>query len=668
MSTEDHQDPHASRNWQLARARALIEPHGEIVAEFFDIGHSRSIPWRRRPEANHLLDRLGDPDRGFDAVVIGEPQRAFYGNQFGLTFPVFVHYGVQLWVPEVGGPIAPDSEAHDLIMSVFGGMSKGERSRIKIRVRAAMAAQSKDEGRYLGGRPPYGYMLDDAGPHPNPSKAADGKRLHRLVLDPTTAPVVVRIFQHYLAGVGIFALAQQLTADGIPCPSAHDRARNPHRSRIAWSKSAIRAILTNPRYTGDAVWNRQRKQEILIDVDDVALGHQIRLAWNPKSQWVFSDQPAHEPIIDRAVFEQVQARLASRGPTSSGRVLQRRKHPYAFKGLLSHQSCGRRMQGTWNHDKAHYRCRYPSEYALYNRIDHRPSVYLREDQLIGPLDEWLAQTFHPDHIEDTLAALEAAQPDHSPELDAARQLVSSFDRKLARHRDALEAGADPATVAAWTRQTQAERRDAIARLTALEGSVGNKLELTRENIRALVDNLGGMFQVLRHSDADDKNAVYRQLGLKLTYRDETRVVIAEATPPVGVLFVSGGGHTRYPQQSDSPAGARAHTPPAPAHQPYARPIRLQQRRLRPRTHPTRRGGTADHPRVAHHGRQTRAVWPNTSWVPETAGGVGGSCRGTWRQRAASLDHGTLMPWSNIDAPVMGFGAACAQVTPYRGCG
>lgn len=95
VSTEDHQDPHASRNWQLARARALTEPHGEIVAEFFDIGHSRSIPWRRRPEANHLLDRLSDPDRGFDAVVIGEPQRAFYGNQFGLTFPVFVHYGVQ---------------------------------------------------------------------------------------------------------------------------------------------------------------------------------------------------------------------------------------------------------------------------------------------------------------------------------------------------------------------------------------------------------------------------------------------------------------------------------------------------------------------------------------------------------------------------------------------
>ncbi len=48
-------------------------------------------------------------------------------------------------------------------------MSKGERNRIKIRVRSAMASQAVTEGRFLGGRPPYGYRLADAGPHPNPT-------------------------------------------------------------------------------------------------------------------------------------------------------------------------------------------------------------------------------------------------------------------------------------------------------------------------------------------------------------------------------------------------------------------------------------------------------------------------------------------------------------------
>jgi hypothetical protein len=77
--------------------------------------------------------------------------------------PLFDHFGVPPWVPEVGGPIDPANEAHDLVMSVFGGMSKGERNRIKIRVRSAMAAQAAVEGRFLGGRPPYGYLIADAG-------------------------------------------------------------------------------------------------------------------------------------------------------------------------------------------------------------------------------------------------------------------------------------------------------------------------------------------------------------------------------------------------------------------------------------------------------------------------------------------------------------------------
>ena len=41
------------------------------------------------------------------------------------------------------------------------------------------------------------------GPHPNPAKASDGKRLHKLEPDPETAWVVRRIFAKYLAGRGL---------------------------------------------------------------------------------------------------------------------------------------------------------------------------------------------------------------------------------------------------------------------------------------------------------------------------------------------------------------------------------------------------------------------------------------------------------------------------------
>ena len=36
-------------------------------------------------------------------------------------------------------------------------------------------------------------------------------------------------------------------------------------------------ILTNSRYTGRQVWNRQRKQEILLDIGDIAAGYETKL-------------------------------------------------------------------------------------------------------------------------------------------------------------------------------------------------------------------------------------------------------------------------------------------------------------------------------------------------------------------------------------------------------
>ena len=100
-----------------------------------------------------------------------------------------------------------------------------------------MAAQAATQGRFLGGRPPYGYRLVDIGPHPQPGEGRRiGKRLHQLESDPDTAPVVQRIFDEYLAGKGYFAIAERLTADGIPSPRGHDRGPQPPPPRAAWGE------------------------------------------------------------------------------------------------------------------------------------------------------------------------------------------------------------------------------------------------------------------------------------------------------------------------------------------------------------------------------------------------------------------------------------------------
>jgi site-specific DNA recombinase len=106
--------------------------------------------------------------------VIGEYERAFYGNQLASMAPLFEHYGITLWMPETGGPVDWHGEDHEEMMLALGLSSKREITRTRIRVMTAMAAQTLEQGRYLGGLPPYGYRLADAGPHPNKVHAAWG--------------------------------------------------------------------------------------------------------------------------------------------------------------------------------------------------------------------------------------------------------------------------------------------------------------------------------------------------------------------------------------------------------------------------------------------------------------------------------------------------------------
>lgn len=540
VSTEDNQDPESSRNWQLTRARQLIEPRGgTVVAQYFDVGHSRSLPWQRRPEAIALLAALADPRRGFDAVVVGEPQREFYGNQFGLVFPLFEHYEVPLWVPEVGGPVDPANEAHDLIMSVYGGMSKGERNRIKVRVRSAMAAQAQTEGRFLGGRPPYGYQLADAGPHPNPAKAADGRRLHKLELDPEAATVVRRIFRQFVEGLGILAIAEGLTREGVPCPSAHDRARNSHRTGIGWSKGAVRVVLTNARYTGHQTWNKQRKTEVLLDVADVGMGHVTKMRWNDPEVWVSSTSVVHPPIVDDETFQLAQDTLAARARANgSSDNPRRRSHPYQLRGRMRHVACGRRMQGSWNNGKPHYRCSFPAEYGTANGLDHPRSVYVREELVVPPLDLWIARVFAPSGLSSAVSALLDVQEldvDRrvAETVEAAKRAVAECDRKLSRHRAALEAGADPALVTGWIAETQAERAAALRRTVPPKGD-----RLTRRELEAAFVTLGEMARVVADAEPDDKADLYRELGVELVFDETRRKVVAtvESDPVARVLF------------------------------------------------------------------------------------------------------------------------------------
>ncbi len=129
---------------------------------------------------------------------------------------------------------------------MLGYQAKREVQRARFRTIMAMQAQTREQGRYLGGRPPYGYQLADAGPHPNRIHAEWGRRLHRLEPDPTTAPHVAWMFAARLAGHSTASIARSLNEREVPCPSAADPRRNRHRSGESWCLRTVAAILANP--------------------------------------------------------------------------------------------------------------------------------------------------------------------------------------------------------------------------------------------------------------------------------------------------------------------------------------------------------------------------------------------------------------------------------------
>jgi hypothetical protein len=362
-----------------------VRGHGRIVAEFFDAGESRTVAWGRRPQAAAIIAALADPDREWDAIVVGEYERAFYGSQYSMVAPLLQHYGVQLWMPEAGGRVDFTCEHDEQAMTALGLSSKREVARTSIRVRTAMATQVREQGRYLGGRPPYGYRLGDAGPHPNKAHAAWGRRAYRLEPDPETARVVEWIYAQRLAGHSRARIARALNEAGIPCPSAADPGRNPHRDGKGWTTGTVTTILANPRYTGHQVWNRQRTDRDLADPADVSLGYRDVQRWNLPDGWVISRRPAHPALVSEADYIAAQDVSAARGPAPQGDLTAPQERQYLLAGLLTCGGCGRRMESAWSNGKPAYRCRHGRTTASAPDPQRPKNAYVREDAITARL-------------------------------------------------------------------------------------------------------------------------------------------------------------------------------------------------------------------------------------------------------------------------------------------
>lgn len=279
-------------------------------------------------------------------------------------------------MPELGGEVDPSIGTVEELLALLGILSKREIIRARQRSTSAMAAQVRDQGRYEGGRVPYGLVLVDAGPHPNRRDARRGRQLQRFDLDPTQGPVVAWMFAQRRTGASLARITRALNDQGIPCPSAEDRQANPHRTGAEWTLSTVREILANPVYTGHVVWGRASSRYELADPDNAGLGERRTRARADPGSWSISARPVHTALVSEADFIAVQNMRAERADTT---------HIYQLKGLLLCVLCGRRFEGHWVNNTPGYRCRHGHSSARDPDTPRAKNAYLREDAVLAKL-------------------------------------------------------------------------------------------------------------------------------------------------------------------------------------------------------------------------------------------------------------------------------------------
>jgi site-specific DNA recombinase len=541
VSTEDNQDPTLSLPRQLANCEAAAGSiGGRIVAHFYDI-ESGAARYERRgsgrvsgfdipiPRDGGLLELLEGAGRGrFDVVVCESISRV--ARNPSVTFRVeeeLREAHVRLWAAD-----EPWEESFGSIVlrHVNVGLARGYLHELKVKSRQGIEAAAR-QGRHAGGTPLYGYRFREV-PHPNPHRARQGGKQKILEPDPVRAPIVRMIFEDYVArGMSLGDLQSKLNADleRFPPPESPD----PRRRTGRWGRSSVWEILRNPKYTGYQVWNRRARKR----------GGKA----NPPEQWIWSEEPAHEPLVSREMFEEAARRSVSRDNVVKAAKARSDFKPrtYLLRSFLRCGACGLRMHGRERHGVSYYACETSRRQAPLVAPEHPKMVYVREDRAVERVIEFLqTHLFGPGRREGLARALEDSDPERDLHQDEAERLRSELAdltvriRRQMSHLEALEADADAA----------AEIRSRLRELAALKARRERELEAAerasaskpdREQAQELVDLLPLLDVDAALLAEDSFRELLAALDFRATFEPDrselrVRVVLApELLPPNG---------------------------------------------------------------------------------------------------------------------------------------
>ncbi len=511
LSSKDKQDPTLSFPSQRSEcASKAAELGGEIVCEFTDQEAGRRDD--RAGWAELLREAKERDARRFDAVIIYATSRLSRDLFHALTYErEMTRAGVEVFYAlSAGDQTSPEGR---LIRHMFQALDQFEVEKLGREVRRGQKENTR-QGYRNGGRAPYGYRLRHE-PHPDPARAKTGDQKSRLIPDPERSPVIVEIFERFLAGAGYKEIANHLNRPGGPPPPSHvDSKRN---TAGKWAKTTIRSMLENPTYTGRLYWNRLDSR-----AHKQGAGPVVR---RERDEWVEADE-RHEALISDDQFERAQAEMQRR---STGQGGNRRRRPqqrsYELRGIV-HCATGHnplRMQGRARKgEPTYYTCGYRTSYGdrAAEAVGHGKWQYVREDSLTTLIDSFFAsRIFGSERLahfrkQSSTLTSELRNRDGDKRKRVARQL-GEVDQRIERQLAAIEAGVDPLVVGKRIRILKTEREQAAAALAQLEGSRRDSSAVDVEDACAVLGALPDLGKRLAAADPELRRAVFEAFRLRV---------------------------------------------------------------------------------------------------------------------------------------------------------
>lgn len=436
-----------------------------------------------RPEMQRLLNDV--QDGRWTGVLVMEIERLARGDTIdqGIVAQTFRYSRTLIITPQKTYDPANEFDEEYFEFGLF--MSRREFATIKRRLLAGRTASARD-GRYMGSRPVYGYSR----------KKVERDKGCTLEINPAEAEIVRQVFRWYAdSDQGSGAIAARLNAMGLRTNMGNK-----------FEPSYIRHMLQNDVYIGNVRWNQRTTVVTMQD------GR--RVSSRPPCDHPIVVRGLHEPIIDRDLFDRVQAMFAAheKRPKNAQATMAN-----PFSGLVVCALCGRHLQRKNGYrgapDLLH--CYTPGCPTSGISIERLEEIVL--DRLRG----WV-----------TTYALYAGP---APEDDAARaardQLIAQFraqlatlDKQLAALHDLLERGVyDVDTFVA-------RRADLTARAAAVRDAIAEAeapAVTDADRIRAALPAVASVLDAYPAADSAARNRLLRSVFDHITYHKTHRCTRAE---------------------------------------------------------------------------------------------------------------------------------------------